>query len=102
MAFVKKTPLKKIYNNANPNGKKRILLTRFLNFFLALDLLDKLLDWSPKSRITVEQALNHEYLRELHDPEDEVCLKTKIKTKNLFFKNSQFVKIKWIFNLKKQ
>eukprot|EP01080_Neovahlkampfia_damariscottae_P000587 gene587-8095_t len=63
LPFVKKTPLKKIYKNANPN---------------ALDLLDKLLDWSPKSRFTVEEALDHEYLKELHDPEDEPMCDSKM------------------------
>jgi mitogen-activated protein kinase 3 len=68
LPFVGRTPLKKIYKDTNPNG---FSVFEF-NFFEALDLLDKLLDWSPLKRITVEEALDHEYLKELHDPLDEV------------------------------
>jgi serine/threonine protein kinase len=39
---------------------------------LALDLLERLLDFDPARRITVEQALSHPYLATYHDPEDEV------------------------------
>ena len=34
----------------------------------AIDLLDKMLQFDPKKRITVEQALEHPYLTALHDP----------------------------------
>ena len=41
---------------------------------LACDLLDKLLVFEPEKRLTVEQALAHPYLDELHCEEDEpVC-----------------------------
>ena len=40
----------------------------------ALDLLDKLLKFDPSKRITIEEALNHPYLTELHYPSDEVSL----------------------------
>lgn len=41
---------------------------------LACDLLDKLLVFEPEKRITVEEALRHPYLEELHCEEDEpVC-----------------------------
>ena len=42
---------------------------------LALDLMVKLLAWDPKERFTVEQALKHEYLTELHEAEDEPACK---------------------------
>lgn len=35
------------------------------------DLLEKMLVFDPKKRITVEMALQHPYLASLHDPEDE-------------------------------
>ena len=38
---------------------------------LAIDLLQKLLVFDPKKRITVEQALKHGYLKGLHTEEDE-------------------------------
>lgn len=41
----------------------------------ALTLLDKLLQFDPSQRLSVDQALRHPYLQSLHDPEDEpICL----------------------------
>ena len=43
----------------------------------ALDLLGKMLQIHPRKRITVEQALQHPFLEQLHNPEDEpVCEST--------------------------
>jgi len=33
--------------------------------------LDRMLDLNPLTRITVDEALRHPYLKEMHDPEDE-------------------------------
>lgn len=41
-------------------------------FFVALDLLDKMLTFNPHKRIEVEQALAHPYLEQYYDPSDEV------------------------------
>ena len=38
---------------------------------MALDLLKKMLHFDPTKRITVQQALEHPYLANLHEPEDE-------------------------------
>ncbi|KAL4424349.1 hypothetical protein ABPG75_001650 [Micractinium tetrahymenae] len=38
---------------------------------LAIDLLDRLLTFDPRKRLTVEQALAHPWLAPLHDPSDE-------------------------------
>ena len=38
---------------------------------LALDLLEKLLTFNPVKRVTVEEALQHPYLKLYHDPSDE-------------------------------
>lgn len=41
---------------------------------LGLDLLDKMLTFNPSRRITVTEALQHEYLASLHSEEDEpIC-----------------------------
>jgi len=39
---------------------------------IALDLLKKMLAFDFNKRITVEEALGHAYLAELHFPDDEV------------------------------
>ena len=56
MPFKEKVPLVKLFPDAEP---------------AAVDLLDKLLEFDPYKRITVEKALQHEYLALYHDPEDE-------------------------------
>jgi serine/threonine protein kinase len=53
--------------------------------FLAIDLLRKLLTFDFTKRITVEEALKHPYLAELHFPEDEVTISqdhNKLSTEN--------------------
>jgi serine/threonine protein kinase len=37
----------------------------------AIDLLDKMLDLNPETRIKVEEALKHPFLESMHDEEDE-------------------------------
>jgi mitogen-activated protein kinase 1/3 len=49
-------PFNKIYKDANP---------------LAIDLLEKMLVFNPHKRITVEEALAHNYLRSLHNSKTE-------------------------------
>lgn len=51
-----KVPFEKLYPKANP---------------LAIDLLDKMLAFNPHNRITVEEALQHPYLKALHNPKCE-------------------------------
>ena len=44
-----------------------------------LDLLRRLLHFNPKKRITVQEALEHPYLSDFHQPEDEISFTSKIK-----------------------
>jgi len=37
---------------------------------MALDLIRKLLVFNPKNRLTVEEALEHPYLKDFHCPEE--------------------------------
>jgi len=37
----------------------------------ALDLLDRIFQWDPRTRITAAESLEHAYLAEYHDPADE-------------------------------
>ena len=46
-------------------------LFRFLLSSAALDLLEKMLVFDPRTRITAAEALSHPYLAPYHDPTDE-------------------------------
>lgn len=39
---------------------------------LALDLISKMLQFNPKKRITIEEVLKHPYLRDFHNPANEI------------------------------
>jgi serine/threonine protein kinase len=44
--------------------------------FTAIDLLSKMLVFNPQNRISIEEALEHPYLKALHNPKEEpVCPK---------------------------
>ena len=60
-AFKQKVPFSKLYPVA-PEGSANPL---------ALDLLDKMLQFNPAKRIDVKAALKHPYLESLHNPDDE-------------------------------
>jgi len=64
-----KVPFSRVYPNGNP---------------LAYDLLDKLLQFEPSDRYTVEEALSHPYLEELHCVEDEPLCDTLDPTEFFF------------------
>ncbi|XBW36115.1 hypothetical protein QEN19_001691 [Hanseniaspora menglaensis] len=65
--------------NELPTFQKRDLTTFFMerkpsNLPLnpdAVDLIDRMLQFDPKNRISVAEALEHPYLASYHDPEDE-------------------------------
>lgn len=53
--------------------KKRSFSSFFPNMDeQALDLLRKMLVFNPKNRITVEEALAHPYLKDFHNPSEEI------------------------------
>ncbi|KAI8363749.1 MAP kinase SakA [Mortierella sp. GBAus27b] len=55
-----------------PRREKIPLTTKFPNTDpVALDLLEKMLVFDPKKRVTAGDALYHRYLEPYHDPEDE-------------------------------
>lgn len=60
------------YIRSLPFCKRKNFATLFPNADpLAIDLLERLLEFSPRKRITVEEALAHPYLEPYHDPNDE-------------------------------
>jgi serine/threonine protein kinase len=47
------------------------------NWLLAIDMLEKMLVFNPKSRINAGEALAHPYLAPYHDPTDEPVAEEK-------------------------
>ncbi|CAK9439863.1 uncharacterized protein LODBEIA_P39630 [Lodderomyces beijingensis] len=62
LPFCKKIPFAKLFHQRSGNEDVNPL---------AIDLLEKLLIFNPAKRITVEDALQHPYLKLYHDPNDE-------------------------------
>ena len=46
---------------------------------MAIDLLLKLLQFNPKKRLTAEEALEHPYVADFHNPEEEILCDHKIE-----------------------
>ncbi|KAJ1742470.1 mitogen activated protein kinase [Coemansia sp. RSA 989] len=57
LPYMPKVPWEHIFPNATP---------------LALDLLERLLDFDPSTRITIDEILAHPYLKAYHNPEGEI------------------------------
>jgi len=57
-----KTPFSQLFPGANT---------------LALDLMDKMLQFNPTKRISVDEALKHPYFKSLHNPKKEIECKVK-------------------------
>lgn len=69
-----KVPFATKFPNADPlctwlGFKKRVL--ELLTPIVALDLLEKMLVFDPRTRISAAEGLAHEYLAPYHDPSDE-------------------------------
>ncbi|CAH8390678.1 unnamed protein product [Eruca vesicaria subsp. sativa] len=66
----------KLYLRQLPYYGRQSFFAKFQNVpYLALDLIEKMLRFDPRERISVEDALKHQYLSEMHDIADEpVCM----------------------------
>ena len=53
----------------------------------SIDLMERMLHFDPRKRITVEEALRHPYLAQLHDPASEPSAPSKPTDKQLGPKN---------------
>jgi len=63
-----------------PDSEPRSLQSMYSNASEdAIDLLQKLLMFNPDKRITAEGALEHPYLAQFHNPDDEICCEKEIK-----------------------
>ena len=62
-----KIPFSQKFKNADPLGT--ILL--MMRLTVAIDLLERMLVFNPRSRIDAKQSLEHEYLAPYHDATDE-------------------------------
>jgi len=70
-----KIPFRRLFPAANP---------------MAIDLLEKMLVFSPKKRWTLDQCLAHPYLATLHDPADEPVIdNTRVPNFDFSFERSQ-------------
>lgn len=67
LPFCKKIPFQTLFNDMMSNSNTNYDPINPL----AIDLLEKLLTFNPTKRITVDNALNHPYLKLYHDPDDE-------------------------------
>ncbi len=73
-----RVPFSQKFPNADPLGKPHKVYHQPRNILLilpslpaALDLLEKMLVFDPRTRINATDALAHEYLAPYHDPTDE-------------------------------
>lgn len=68
------TARKALRRMRNTKNQIRTLLRRHTENPLAIDLLEKMLTFSPAKRFSVEDCLSHKYLAELHQDGDEpIC-----------------------------
>ena len=71
LEFITDTKIKNFVNRLAKRTKQSFNLMFSNANPVALDLLGKMLTFSPKKRYTVEQCISHPYFEGLHDPEQE-------------------------------
>jgi len=71
LEFVKNEHAKKFIQGMPDQPRRKATEGVTYSNKLILDLIDKCLEFSPDKRITVEEALAHPYVANLHDPSDE-------------------------------
>ena len=54
-------------------------VSKFTHDEVAIDLLLKLLQFNPKKRLTAEEALEHPYVADFHNQEEEIICDHKIE-----------------------
>lgn len=64
----------KISNTSSPSSYLKDFAPAYV------DLLQKILVFNPKKRITIQEILEHEVVKEFHKPEQEVCCEKEIST----------------------
>jgi len=70
----------KLWIRSLPQKRKQDFSKLIMNAnVLAINLLEKMLIFNPEKRISVQASLQHEFLKDLHDPSDEPIKSEKIK-----------------------
>ena len=74
-----KLSIKELNEKIRKRRTIKSLLTGYCNDPIAIDLLTKLLIFNPNKRITVEEALEHPYVADFHNPSEEIASENKIR-----------------------
>lgn len=59
----------------------------------AVDLLGKMLQFDPRRRITVEEALKHEWLSQLHDEASEPSAPSELAPSPLVLVSANYIEV---------
>lgn len=78
LEFIKNEHAKKFITSMSDAPKRKPTEGVVYSNPLALDLINKCLEFSPDKRISVDDALEHPYLKALHDPADEPAFDKKV------------------------
>ena len=78
LAFIKNEHAKKFIQNMPEAPKRKPTEGVHYSNPLALDLINKCLEFNPDKRISAEAALAHPYFKSLHDPTDEPSFSSNV------------------------